>query len=148
MNSKIVRYAVRGTLFAAALLATSLFAGTAGAQAGFQGKFTLPFEAHWGKAVLPAGDYVLSSSLDTNDGMLTIRNAKTLRTVAYEPIRIQQDNAQGDSALEIGVRGNQRIVYSLRIAELGQEFVYDRPLAREAEEARRTRTVPVVVAEQ
>jgi hypothetical protein len=148
MKNKIARYATRGTLFAAVLLATSLFAGTAGAQAGFQGKFNLPFEAHWGKAVLPAGDYVISCSVDTIGGMLTIRDAKSLRSVAFEPVNIRQDNAQGASSLEIGLRGNQRIVYSLKIAELGQEFVYDRPLAREAEEARRTQNVPVVVAEQ
>jgi len=33
---------------------------TAGnAQNAVQGKFTLPFETHWGGATLPAGDYTL-----------------------------------------------------------------------------------------
>ena len=39
-----------------ALLAVCLMAGHANAQE-FQGKFTLPFQARWGQASLPAGDY-------------------------------------------------------------------------------------------
>jgi hypothetical protein len=39
-----------------ALLAACLTAGHAMAQE-FQGKFTLPFQARWGRATLPAGDY-------------------------------------------------------------------------------------------
>src|SRR5438132_13663729 len=30
------------------------------AQNAYEGKFTLPFEAHWAGAVLPAGDYTFS----------------------------------------------------------------------------------------
>lgn len=39
-----------------ALLAACLMAGYANAQE-LQGKFTMPFQAHWGQATLPAGDY-------------------------------------------------------------------------------------------
>ena len=39
-----------------ALLAVCLMAGHANAQE-FQGKFTLPFQARWGRASLPAGNY-------------------------------------------------------------------------------------------
>ena len=39
-----------------AVLAAGLSASLASAQE-YQGKFTLPFEARWGSAVLPAGDY-------------------------------------------------------------------------------------------
>ena len=38
------------------LLAICVNAGFANAQT-VGGKFTLPFEAHWGQATLPAGDY-------------------------------------------------------------------------------------------
>jgi hypothetical protein len=38
------------------LLAICFNAGFANAQ-NVAGKFTLPFEAHWGQATLPAGDY-------------------------------------------------------------------------------------------
>ena len=41
------------------LLAICFNAGFANAQT-VAGKFTLPFEAHWGQATLPAGDYFLT----------------------------------------------------------------------------------------
>jgi hypothetical protein len=37
---------------------------------------------------------------------------------------------------------------TLRLAQLGQSFVYHRSLSRAAEEARRTQPVPVVLAEK
>jgi hypothetical protein len=133
MKVKITRYATRVTLFAAALLATCLFAGSANAQAGIQGKLTLPYEVHWGQAVLPAGEYLLTFTHNNTSSMLAIRNAKSLRIVAFESV-----NHRG-----------QRVVYSLRIADLGEAFVYDRALARAAvEEARQPQAVPVVVAEK
>lgn len=151
MKAKIARHAVKVTLFTVALLATCLFSGSASAQAGLRGKFTLPFETHWGKAVLPAGQYLLYS-FDGNDipEMWAIRDAKTLRVVALELVGIREDRPAGESALLISTRGTQHVVYALRIAELGPVFVYDPGLARgtAVEEARRTQTVPVVVAQK
>jgi hypothetical protein len=149
MKVKITRYATRVTLFAAALLTTCLFAGSVNAQAGIQGKFTLPYEVHWGQAVLPAGEYLLTFTPDSMVGTrLVIRNAKNDRFVAFESVNIREDSKKGESALLIGTRGGQRIVHSLTIAELGQVFVYDRGLDRAVEEARQTQAVPVVVAEK
>ena len=149
MNSNIKKHSIKATLFAAALLATCLLARPANAQAGMQGKFTLPSETHWGQAVLPAGDYLLTFTRDSMGTMLVIRNAKSDRIVAFESVNIREDSAKGEkSALLIGTRGEQRIVHSLRIAELGQVFVYHRALARAVEEARQTQAVPVVVAEK
>jgi hypothetical protein len=79
--------------------------------------------------------------------MLVIRNAKSLRFAAFESVNIREDSAKGESALLIGTRGGKRIVHSLRIAELGQVFVYDRALTRAVEEAQ-TQGVPVVVAQK
>ena len=44
------------TKFGVAALALGALATSGKAQA-YQGKFTLPFETHWGGATLPAGDY-------------------------------------------------------------------------------------------
>src|SRR6266566_5378591 len=49
-----------GMLTIAALALAGSFAGTANAQAKAAGSFTLPFEAKWGNAVLPPGDYTFS----------------------------------------------------------------------------------------
>jgi hypothetical protein len=126
-------------------LATSLFAGTANAQS-FKGKFTLTHETHWGQAVLPAGDYLLSFDNHISN-LLVVRDAKSGRGVAYEPINNRQDSKAGGSALLIGTRGSQQVVHSFRVAELGETFIYDRPLARRAvEEANNTATVRVLEA--
>ncbi len=146
MRKNIKRSPIKVTLSAAVLLAACLFASTANAQAWIQGRFTLPFEARWGQAVLPAGDYQLTFAPGDTPGMLSIRDAKSLRPVAFEPVNIREDSKQGKSALLIGTHGRQHVVYSLRIAELGKTFVYERPSARAVEEARKAQAVPVLVA--
>jgi hypothetical protein len=51
----------------------------------------------------------------------------------------------GQSALLVANTGNQRVVHSLRLAELGEVFVYDSKAAREeVREASQTETVPII----
>lgn len=160
MNPNSKKYSINATLLAATLLATCLFTGSANAQGAFgsvnypvlQGKFTLTYEIHWGQAVLPAGDYTLS--LDAGSGksaMAIIRNANTGRTVAVVTPLIREDGAEGPSALLIGQRGMQSVVHSFRVAELGLVFISDPELAHGGEvreEARRTKVVPVFIAQK
>lgn len=148
MNTTIKERSIKVVLLAAVLLAAGLLAQPANAQTGIRGKFTLPFETHWGKAVLPPGDYELKFVNGNVGPMVAIRDAKSLRTVAFESINIREDNAEGTSALLIGSRGTQHVVYALKIGELGETFVYERPPARAVEEARKTQAVPVVVAKK
>ena len=49
-----------GMLTIAALAVAGICASTANAQAKAAGSFTLPFQAKWGNAVLPPGDYTFS----------------------------------------------------------------------------------------
>jgi hypothetical protein len=148
MKTTIKRNAIQVTLLAATLLATCSFARPVNAQSVFQGNFTLPYEVRWGKAVLPPGDYQLL--LTNNQTVLVIRDAKTYRHVAFEPINIRASSTSGNSALLIGARGKQRVVHSVRIAELGEVFIYDPALARArgVEEARTTSPIPVLLAQQ
>ena len=146
MKSKITQYTTRTAVLAALLLTASLFGNAAYAQAGYHGKFTLPFAARWGQAVLQPGDYELRFNDDGT--LLEIRDAKSHQTVAFEQTNIREDSGKGGSVLIIGTSGEQRVVRSLRIAELGEAYVYSRPSAREMEEARKTGAVPIVVAEK
>jgi hypothetical protein len=100
--------------------------------------------------VLPAGDFLLTFTRVSGYTMLVVQDAKRGRYIAYENLGIREDSTKGGSALLIGTRGGQRIVHSLRIAELGQVFVYDRALAREhaVQEARQRQAVPVSVAKK
>lgn len=144
----------RLVIFAAVLMVVGCFAAQAKAQSNvpqavYQGKFSLPFQAHWGKTVLPAGDYQLSFAPGLNS-VLAIRDAKTSRLVAYEAAAIR-DGANGQaSALLIAIRGNQRIIHSLRVAELGETYVFNPALAhpRRVEEVRRIPVIPVLEAQK
>jgi hypothetical protein len=150
---RIKRNSVRLLLFSGVLLAAGFVGGTAKAQSNaaegdVRGKFTLPYEVHWGKAVLPAGDYLLTFTPDMVPALISIQDQKSRRAVALESTAIREDNSDGQSALVIGSRGDQHVVESLRIEELGETFVYQRAPRQAVEEARKTRTVPVVVAEK
>jgi len=48
------------TKVSVAALALSALATGGNAQNAYQGKFTLPFETHWGGTTLPAGDYTFT----------------------------------------------------------------------------------------
>ena len=154
MNSNCKRISITAVLLAAMLLVAVWFTLPAAAQSTYQGKafwgkVTLPYETHWGQAVLPAGDYTLSATAQGGATMITVRNARNGLTVAFvEPTSIK-DSTEGSSALLIGARGTKRVVHSLRVAELGLVFISDPALAREFEaqkEARKLQAVPVTVA--
>jgi len=97
-----------------------------------EGKFTLPFETQWSQAVLPAGALV----------------------VAFESVDISENGTKGESVLLVGRRGTQHVVYSLRIAELGETFVYERPSYQRmpaqggAVEAHETQAISVLMAKK
>ncbi len=150
MKSTIIRRTAKTTLFATVLLAICFSASSANAQSAFDGKFTLPYEAHWGQAVLPAGDYLLSITTTGYPAMVIIQDAKSGKRVASVAPPIRQD-ATGESALLIGTRGTQRVIHSLRVAELGVVFVSDPALAHGRavrEEARNVEAISVEVAKK
>ena len=150
MKARIVQHITKITLFSAVLLAACLLGRPAYAQSQIQGSFTLSHETHWGQAVLPPGDYQLRFVINNGGPLLVIRDAKSRLVVAYESARSRETSITGESAILIGKHGNQQVVQSLRIAELGESFVYERPPAhgRAGEEARKTQVVPVLMAKK
>jgi hypothetical protein len=150
MKATTMRYVHRAVMLVAVLLTAGLLPSPANAQWPFQGKFTLPYKTHWGKAVLPPGDYHLALTVDSLGAeILVIQNVKSRRVVA-EPVIVREDSTKGETALLIGAKGGQRIVYSLRIAGLGESLVFDTALAHKSaiENASKTRTIPVTVAKK
>jgi Na+-translocating ferredoxin:NAD+ oxidoreductase RnfG subunit len=135
------------TLFATVLLAGCFFAGAANAQT-VQGTFTLDHAARWGNTVLPAGDYRLNFDPGADPSLAVISDARSGQRVATVLSAITEDGSKGHTALLIGRRGNQRVIYSFRVAELGESFVYDPALAhgRGVIEANNTETVRVLEA--
>lgn len=145
MNAKTIRHAMEVRLFAVVLLATCAFAATANAQS-FLGKFTLPSETHWGKNVLPAGEYTISMDAKTNVALVRSADGKT---AGFTPIPITASSDKGATALSVMIRGNQRIVRSLNLPAHGVSLIYAPATSAEREllaKANKVQTVPVTTA--
>ena len=110
----------------------------------------MPYEVRWGQAVLPAGEYLLRFE-DVQTGVfVVIQGAKSGKGIAYLAPKTKSQ-AQGKSALLIAEVGNRWVVHSLRLAELGEVFIYEPALARGAEdvrEAHKVQTLPVVAVKR
>ena len=139
-------------LLAAALVATALLAATTmNATPPFQGKFSLPYEVRWGRAMLPAGEYWLRVDYVGPATIVTVQRAESGKKVAMllSPVSEEDKNTKDGSALLIASKGGQRIVHSLKLAELREVFIYDPSLARgrgTTKEARQTQPVRVLAA--
>jgi hypothetical protein len=104
-------------LLGLALLAACFNAGHASAQV-FQGKFTLPFEARWGQATLPAGDYSFTLDSVSTNCALRLRNGKN--TVALILAQAQDKKHSGRAELSV-VGGTVR---ALSLPEIGMVLEY------------------------
>ena len=132
------------------LLVCFLWAGVANAAPLYRGSFTLPYEVRWGQAVLPAGDYRLRFEDISTRVFVVIKDAKSGKDVAMLAA-VTKGEAKGESALLIAGKGNQRAVHSLRLAELGEVFIYDPalvPRPRDVREAQTMQTLPLVATKQ
>jgi len=145
MKSKTIRHPICARLFAAVLLATCAFTAAANAQS-FSARFKLPFEVHWGKNVLPAGDYTIKFDWPANVALLEAVNGKT---AGFTPVPITTSSDKGAAALSITVRGNERTVRSLNLPTRGIALVYSPTTNAEREmlaKADQVLNVPVMTA--
>jgi len=149
MKLNHVRYSASLRFFLGILLAACFLATAAHADSLFEGKFTLTNEVHWGKAMLGPGSYTLA--LDQPTRTIIIRDASTGKIVDREFARPDYNTDNDNSQLLVAIQGNQRTVYSVRLAGLGEVFQKAHPFAesgRAAEEARNAEAIPVEVAKK
>jgi hypothetical protein len=135
----------RATLFAVAMLAACALAGTANAQPTFSGRFTLPYEVHWGQAVLQAGDYTIT--MDRFDSAAIVRSANgRARFITAFPT--SGDSLKGGCFLYITNNGGQHRVRYMNAPALGKVMIYEPVSKTEQEEIARGvgQALPVVVA--
>jgi hypothetical protein len=145
MKAMTIRHAIKVRLFAAALLATCAFATAANADT-FLGRFTLPFEVHWGKSVLPAGDYTISMDSRTDVALVRSANGKSM---GFTPIPIKASSDKGATALFVVVHGNERMVRSLNLPASRVSLIYPPVTNAERETlayADQVQAVPIVTA--
>jgi hypothetical protein len=135
-------------LFVAVILTAGLCVAWANAQSGsgfliYSGNFTLPHEVHWGKAVLPAGEY--SIRMDSSRSPALVRS-KDGKTTAFTPMPITNDGNKGPAALLIAARGDDREVLYLNLPAIGSSLVYKRLTQAEREVTAKMEQVQVAPA--
>lgn len=113
------------TKVGSAALAMVALATSGNAQNAYQGKFTLPFETHWGGATLPAGDYTFALQSVGFPYTLYIRGEKVNAIIqaAATDDRHVSDHAQ----LNLVDIADVQTVQTFDAPELGLSFVYDSP---------------------
>lgn len=141
-NFSAIQFATLG------LVASLLLVEVALAAPIYRGSFTLPFDARLGQTTLPAGDYMIRFADVGSRSFLVIKETKSGRDVALlAPLETNETSSTGQSTLLVTTRGNQRVIHSLRLAELGEVFVFDSKAANEEiREARQTEPIVVVAA--
>jgi hypothetical protein len=105
-------------------LALCFAAGLGKAQDVYRGTFTLPFEAHWEGAVLPAGDYMISMPAPSARGayLLYVRGeGKTAIILAGAP---NNGSVSDHSQLTIVNTGGNQAITTLEAGQLGWTFDY------------------------
>jgi hypothetical protein len=109
------------SLAALALVLTPGFASADGNHG--LGNFTLASETHWGKAVLPPGNY--SFEIDLTNDLITVRGQK--QTVMVLAQVHDTDTQLKLSSLVLVSRGGKRIVRALRLADQKVVVLYPVP---------------------
>ena len=148
MNLDQAKTGTKVTLVAALVLMAGLFAGTTQAQSAYRGKFTIDYSIRWGRVLIPAGEYRFTlEALGSGSRTARVMDAKTGKNVALIPCSFVSDS-QGRSELLLGRRGDRYVVHTVRLQDLGEDFVFDPQLAsrQTREEGRQSDTAPVVVA--
>jgi hypothetical protein len=149
MKVKAMRANIKTRLFAAVVLATSVFAVAAYAQPTFVGKFTLPYEVHWNHAVLPAGEY--SIRMNTINGTPLVVSSTSGGKTVFTRVPILANSEKGASYLTITALGNEHRVRSLNLPELRRSLIFE-PLTNTEREmlskAGQIDAVPVTTAKK
>jgi len=118
-----------------ALASVCLFAGIASAQApAAKGQFTLPFEAKWGGATLPAGDYTFT--LDSTALPAIVRVETGDRYVALVMTQgAEKTDSSKASELIVTRSGGQARIRVLHLAQWETDFEYSAPKSERQEMA-------------
>jgi hypothetical protein len=110
--------------FGVAALALGALATSGKAQNIYQGKFTLPFETHWGSATLPAGDYTFFMSSASSDYRLYIRGAQVNAIVQATST---ERGVSAQAQLNLVDIADVQTVQTFDASELGLRFSYATP---------------------
>jgi hypothetical protein len=125
----------------------------ANAQTSFKGTFQLTSATRWDNAVLPAGHYSLTLGsvkfLGAPAGVIVI-HSEDWKVSAMALAKFSAQAAAGGSYILITGSGNDRLVRSMNLPQLGRSLVF-KPMTRRERETLYTnasQTVPVQIAKK
>ena len=116
--------------FAKLAVAAAITVGASVAPASAQslkGTFTLPYEVHWGKAVLAPGSYTIS--IDSVRGPAIVRTSTGEGRALLMPVTVDKAMKDQPSSLLITKVENERVVRYLNFREADTSLAY-RPFTR------------------
>jgi hypothetical protein len=108
-----------------AVLALGALATSGKAQNAYQGKFTLPFETHWGGAILPAGDYIFTLASASSPYTLYIHGQAG--SAIIKASTADERVVSGHAQLNLVDIRNVQTVQTFEAPELGLTFIYATP---------------------
>jgi hypothetical protein len=112
-----------------------------------KGKFTMPFEAHWGGITLPAGDYTIALDPAARSAIKVMQGDRGTGFVLTRGV--SEDTKSGASAmLAVPTRGGYRIT-TLHLEELGVTLYFAQPKSERfvlAQAPTLKRRVPILMA--
>jgi hypothetical protein len=153
MNINRVQTSASLKLFLGILMTACFLVTPAHAQerpSHFKGTFVLTNDVQWGKTLLRPGTYSLSvDKVDAIVESIDVYNASTGKMLVGEMNAISFTTTADNSEIIIATRGNQRAVYSLQLAGMGEVLHQSHPFATsesDAEEARNTEAITVETA--
>ena len=118
-TTRIWKFPNQIALVALALCGTAVLGKS---QTAYRGKFTLPFEAHWVSATLPAGDYTISIPDAVQPFFVYIRGERTSAILFAQGVNSKM--ASNDSSLTVTKTGGNEAITELRAGQLGMTFDY------------------------
>lgn len=128
-------------LLVAVLMAIPAFTISANAEPVYVGKFTLPYEVHWHRALLPAGEYTITVSSESAPALVRSTNgSKTL----YTEVPIVANSDEGSASLLITTAGGQHTVRSMSSPLLGATLIFQ-AISKPEREALANTTQPEAV---
>ena len=124
---------IRKSVLLALLALTMGVALTTSAQAQSTGTFTLPVAAHWGMALLPAGDYSYSVQYSGASTLVQVRGEKGFAGALILASSLSSPaSAATRDQIVLEKEAGATYVSSLSISQLGVVLYYDAPKAATA----------------
>jgi hypothetical protein len=129
------------TKLGAATLALGALAISGNAQDAYQGKFTLPFETHWGSTTLPAGEYTFTLPSNSAPYRLYIQGKGVGAIIAA--ITADEKVVSGHAQLNLVDIADVQTVQTFEAPALGVTFSYATPTQKHmGHKEARQKTVP------